>query len=262
MVVRILLLLAGLSVPSAISAVELTQREGGAHGFPAVFRMDGTKIADGDFSQSFDGERLHIRIAYRYDGGDHVEERAILKQEPQLIQEQWSWRQSKANKIEREFAVDFNAQIATAKKRENGEVKTWSEKVELQPGRTFAGFGFTLALQNLRNRLIKGETIELNAIGFRPKPTVVTVELTHGGVDQMKMADRLITGDRFIVHPKIPAIARIFVRVPDTKIWLTKPPAGFLRWEGPMAEPSDSLVRVDLIPGAESGPAIAVESMR
>jgi len=29
-------------------------------------------------------------------------------------------------------------------------------------------------------------------------------------------------------------------------------PAAFLRWEGPLAEPDDSIVRVDLLPGEPS----------
>jgi hypothetical protein len=35
----------------------------------------------------------------------------------------------------------------------------------------------------------------------------------------MKMSGRSLKGDRFIVHPEIPFIAKFFVNVPDTKIW-------------------------------------------
>lgn len=69
----------------------------------------------------------------------------------------------------------------------------------------------------------------------------------------------MLQGDWFVVHPKIPAIAKLFVQVPDTQIWLTKPPAGFLRWEGPVAEPNDPIVRVDLIGDRESGAAKLIE---
>jgi len=63
-------------------------------------------------------------------------------------------------------------------------------------------------------------------------------------------------GDRFIIHPKVPAIAKVFVEAGDTHIWLTQPPAvGFLRWEGPLVETSDPMVRVDLLSGEQSGPA-------
>jgi hypothetical protein len=47
--------------------------------------------------------------------------------------------------------------------------------------------------------------------------------------------------------------------VPDTQIWLTKFPAGLLRWEGPVAEPNDAIIRVDLVPGAKSDPATPVD---
>ena len=137
-----------------------------------------------------------------------------------------------------------------------------SEKIEIEPGRTFAGFGFTIALANLRKRLLKGEQVQLKAVGFSPfptlKPQVVTVTVSHSGVDRMRMAGRTPTGDRFIIHPEIPFIAKLFVNVPDTKVWLTNPaPAGFLRWEGPIVVPNDPLIRVDLLSGTKSGPAQA-----
>jgi hypothetical protein len=70
----------------------------------------------------------------------------------------------------------------------------------------------------------------------------------------MSMSERSLKGDRFIIHPEIPFIAKFFVNVPDTKIWLTNPaPAGFLRWEGPIVLPEDPIIRIDLISGEESG---------
>jgi hypothetical protein len=43
-------------------------------------------------------------------------------------------------------------------------------------------------------------------------------------------------------------------------IWLThEPPAAFLRWEGPLVEPDDPVVRVDLLPGGTSEPAFATK---
>ena len=72
----------------------------------------------------------------------------------------------------------------------------------------------------------------------------------------MRMGGRSIKGDQFIVHPEIPLIAKLFVNVPDTKIWLTNPePAGVLRLEGPIVLPTDPMIRVDLISGSNNGPA-------
>jgi hypothetical protein len=80
----------------------------------------------------------------------------------------------------------------------------------------------------------------------------VTVKVSYGGLDRIRMGGRSLKGDRFIIHPEIPLIAKLFVSVPDTKIWLTNPtPAGFLRWEGPIALPNDPMIRVDLLSGGQ-----------
>jgi hypothetical protein len=89
---------------------------------------------------------------------------------------------------------------------------------------------------------------------------LATVKVSYGGLQRMKMSGRYYRGDQFIIHPEIAAIAKVFVQVPDTKIWLTNPvPGGFLRWEGPIVLPTDPLVRVDLISDGVSGPAQPVK---
>src|SRR5881227_1455243 len=133
-------------------------------------------------------------------------------------------------------------------------------KLKLNRAERLPDFGFSLALSNLCKRLLSGEQVQLKAVGFSEFPTlgpqVVTVTISHGGVDRIRMSGRSVKGDRFVVHPEIPFIANLFVNVPDTKIWLTNPaPAGFLRWEGPIVLPEDPMIRVDLISGEKSGPA-------
>jgi hypothetical protein len=237
-------------------AVEITEPQGIAHAYPALLDTNGKKLADGEFRQWIEDDRLRIKITYDFNDGQHFEENAVFRQKPELIQEKWSWKESKNGKVSRQFTADFRTQTATAVTHENNEAKQWSENIEVEPGRTFAGFGFTLALQNLRKSLINGEKVELKAVGFTPKPRLATVQVSYGGLDRVKMSGRSLKGDRFVIHPEIPPIAKLFIHVPDTQIWLTNPaPAGFLRWEGPVVSPSDPLIRVDLISGAKSGPA-------
>lgn len=239
-------------------ALEVTEPAGAAHGYPALCSINGKKVADGEFRQWVEDKRLRVIITYEFPAGEVYEEQTQLRQQPELIQEKWSWKESKDGKAQREFAADFLSGTASARVRE--ENKDVSGKINVEPGRTFAGFGFTIALSNLRKRLLSGEQVQLKAVGFSPFPTlspqVVTVTISHGGVDRMKMSGRLLKGDRFIVHPEIFFLAKLFVDVPDTNIWLTNPPpAGFLRWEGPVLLPTDPLIRVDLLSGTKSGPA-------
>lgn len=238
-------------------AGKLLDPEGALHGFPAVFNLDGKKLADCEFIQWIEGSQLRVKIDYDFGAGHTVEEQALFRQEPELIQDQWSWRETRNGQIYRSFSVDFSAKKATAQKIEDKAVKKWSEEVRVEPGRTFAGFGFAMAIKCLRNRLVQGQKIQLEAIAFTPKPRVVSVDLSYGGSERMLTGGRTVAGELFIIHPNVPLVAKAFVDVQDTKMWLTLPrPAGFLRWEGALAEPGDPLIRVDLLPADQSGKAL------
>jgi hypothetical protein len=260
-IATILGILATLLFARLVPAGELTESQGAAHAYPALLDTNGKKLADGEFKQWIEDDRLRVEIEYEFDNGQHFEENAVFRQKPELIQEKWSWKESKNGKISRQFTADFRAKTAIALTHENNEAKQFSENIEVEPGRTFAGFGFTLALQNLRKRLINGEKVELKAVGFTPKPRIATVQVSYAGLDRVRMSGRSLKGDRFIINPEIPPIAKLFIHVPDTQIWLTNPPpAGFLRWEGPVVVPSDPLIRVDLVSGARSGPAEPIQT--
>jgi NAD(P)-dependent dehydrogenase (short-subunit alcohol dehydrogenase family) len=181
--VTILGVLAIVLLPRLTLAVELTESQGAAHAYPALLDTNGKKLADGEFRQWIEDDRLRVEIDYEFDDGQHFEENAVLRQKPELIQEKWSWKESKNGKVSRQFTADFRAKMATALTHENNETKQLSENIEVEPGRAFAGFGFTLALQNLRKRLINGEKVELKAVGFTPKPRLATVQLSYGGLD-------------------------------------------------------------------------------
>ncbi|MGH8100331.1 MAG: hypothetical protein ACREIW_03475, partial [Chthoniobacterales bacterium] len=186
------------------------------------------------------------------------EEQSIFRQRPEMLQKKWSWGESKDGKSEREFNVDFVDGTATA----HIKGKDFSAKIDIEPGRTFAGFGFTIALSNLHDRLLKDETIELKAIGFTPTPRVVTVSVFHAGLDRIEMGGRVFRGNHFIIRPNLPIIAKLFMRLPDNNIWLTNPePATFLRWEGPVVMPSDPIIRVDLISDERSHPAESIKTV-
>jgi hypothetical protein len=242
-----------------VRALEVNQLAGAAHAFPAMLDLHGKKLGNGEFTQELQDGLLRIQITYELSKGGRIEEKATLQQSPELVQKSWSLREMHGEELQRSYTVDFDSGKATARKREKEGFKDWSKQLEIDRGRTFAGFGVVLALQNLRDRLVKGEAIDLKAVGFTPEPRVVGVKVTYQGVNRLPMSGRTLRGERFQVQPQIPAIAKLFIKVPDTFIWLTLPPSGFLRSESPLGEPSDPLVRVDLASGGQSGPAEAVK---
>jgi hypothetical protein len=261
--VTVFSLLAVGVIVAPVFALKVTEPAAAAHAYPGLYDITGKKLANSEFRQWVENNRLHVVITHKFSAGEVYEEHAQFRQQPELIQEKWSWKESKHGTSQREFDVDFLTGIASAHIRQDH--KDLSKRINIEPGRTFAGFGFSLALSNLRTRLLSGEQVQLKAVGLSEFPTlgpqVVTVTISHAGVDRMRMSGRSLKGDRFIIHPEIPFIANLFVNVPDTKIWLTNPaPAGFLRWEGPIVLPTDPMIRVDLIPGEKSGPAVAAGS--
>jgi hypothetical protein len=226
-----------------------SQTEGAAHGFPTLCDLNGKTLADGEFVQWIENDRLHVRIEFNFGGGHRTAENAVFEQDPQLIQESWSWQEIKDGKISRQFSVDFTSGKASAQKLDGAKLKHWERNVKITPGKTFAGFGFALAIKHFSTKLFAGQKIEFQTVGFTPKPHPATVEISFAGHDRLAMSGRTIAGNRFLIHPKIPWIARAFVKAPDTRIWLTTPPAVFLRSEQPLIEQDDPVVRIDLLPG-------------
>jgi hypothetical protein len=194
-----------IAVP--VFGINVTEPAGAAHGYPALYNVQGKKLADGEFRQWVENDLLQIAITYKFPDGGLFEEKARFRQEAQLTQEHWSWRELKDEKPQREFIVDFLSRTATAHIRKDN--KDVSDKIDIEKDRTFAGFGFSLALSNVRKRLLNGEEIQLKAVGFSSFPTlrpqVVTVKISHGGLDRLRMSGRSLKGDRFIVHPEVPA---------------------------------------------------------
>src|SRR5690348_7658069 len=202
-------------IAAPVLALKVTEPAATSHGYPGLCDMNGKKLADGEFRQWMEDDRLHVVITYKFSAGEVYQEHSQFRQDPELVQEKWSWKESKHGRVQREFSVDFVTGVGVA--HINQDHKDVSTKIEIEPGRTFAGFGFSLALSNLRKRLLSGERVQLKAVGFSQFPTlapqVVTVTISHGGVDRMKMSGRWIKGDRFIIHPEIPFIAKFFVHV-------------------------------------------------
>ena len=234
-------------------AIQGNQIESALRASPVLRDAAGQKIADGNFAQWVENDGLHVQITYT-GNGRKMEETAVLRQRPELSQSKWRWQESSRGADVRTFEVDFDSGMATAIKTEKGEPRRWSEKLDIAPGQTFAGFGFTLAIKAARERLIKGETVNLKAIGFTPQPREVTVAISYAGRESMQMGGRPIAAEHYIIHPKIPALAKWFVKAPDANVWLTPPPAVFVRFQGALVEPSDPIIRIDGSPESAAVP--------
>jgi hypothetical protein len=174
-------------------------------------------------------------------------ERAAVRLSPQLEQESWDWTERKNGALVRQYEVDFRTRKAVATRVD--QHKRWKEDLEIEPGKTFAGIAFVVVIKSLRSELAPGGKASFKAVAFTPKPRVAPVEVIRERPDQVRMAGRTLDADRYTIHPDIPAIAKVFVTAPDQHVWLYGGgPAAFLRYQGPLVEPKDANVRVDVVP--------------
>src|SRR5262245_49517446 len=112
--VTIFSILASGMLVAPVLALKVTESAAASHGYPGLCDMNGKKLADGEFRQWVENNRLHVVITYKFSAGEVYEEHSQFRQEPELVQEKWSWKESKHGKSQREFAVDFMTGIGTA----------------------------------------------------------------------------------------------------------------------------------------------------
>jgi hypothetical protein len=224
-------------------------REGDAQAVTMlVDARSGAKIADGRYAQRVENGMLHIESRNDFPDGRVIVERAVLRLRPQFTQESWEWTERKHGALVRQYQVDFRTKSAVAKRLD--QHKLWKEDhLDIEPGKTFAGIAFVTLIKSLRETLAPGQKVELKAVAFTPRPRIATVSVSRGPPETVQMAGRSIAADRYTIHAEIPWFVRPFITAPDQRVWLyATGPASFLRYEGPLIEPKDPIVRVDTIP--------------
>ena len=233
---------------AAVLAVAPHSQEGDAQAITSLIDAGtGATIADGRYSQQVVGGVLRIEARYDFPDGRTVVERAAVRLSPRLEQESWDWTERRGGEVIRQYEVDFRSRHAVATRVD--QHKQWKEDLDIEPGKTFAGIAFVAVIKQLRSELASGQKVELNAVAFTPKPRTAGVEITRSGAEDVRMAGRTLSGDHYVIHPQVPAIAKLFVKAPDQHVWLFgEGPPAFLRYQGPLVEPGDPAVRVDLIP--------------
>ncbi len=221
-----------LTAPVALrpaGAIELEQLAEAAHAYPVMLDPSGKTLGTGEFSQQIEDGLLRIEITYKLKNGVRIQEKAAFQQRPELIQKEWSWRERKGDELQREFTVDFDSARASAQKREEDGLKNWSEAVEIEPGAPLRDSVLSWRCRTCATGW-SGRAERAQSCRLHPKPRVVTVKLSYHGRERMRMSGRELRGEHFLIQPQIPAVAQLFVKISDTHIWPTPPPAGFLRW--------------------------------
>lgn len=243
-----LLLGALLCLAPAAFAVEVRFPERNTTRTLQMSTPTGEPLGEGTLTAWNEGEQLHVVLSYRYDDGRLIEESSVFRQQPELIQERWTWRERRGDKTTRQYAIDFTTGQATGVNRTGGKPRRYNERLKVEPGRTFAGVGFVLAAKNLMPELSQGKVVKLQALAFTPKPRQVTVSLSRKGGD-------------IAIHPEI-GLASLVVKAPDTLLtFSTASTPALVSGLGTLLEPGDPVVRTQVVPRKQA-PAAARRSPR
>ncbi|MCI0570938.1 MAG: hypothetical protein L0Y66_09310 [Myxococcaceae bacterium] len=239
-------LIVGLALP--VGAVELRYPEPDVARTLQVSTPDGRRLGEGTLTQWTEGERLHVLLTYRFEDGRRVEEQAVFRQQPELVQESWTWMEQRGERTTRQYAIDFESGKATGIQRTGKQERRYSETLKVEPGRTFAGVGMVLAAKNLLPELRQGREVALHALAAIPRPRRVKVTLSQKGSERLVREGRILTADRIVVHPEI-GVAGLVVKAPDIELYFAgaEPPV-MLGGEAPLLEPGDPVVRTEVLP--------------
>jgi hypothetical protein len=251
-----LLLGALLCLAPAAFAVEVRFPERNATRTLQMTTPTGEPLGEGTLTAWNEGEQLHVVLTYRYDDGRLIEESSLFRQQPELIQERWTWRERRGDTTTRQYAIDFTTGQATGVNRTGGKARRYNEKLKVEPGRTFAGVGFVLAAKNLMPELREGQVVKLQALAFTPKPRQVTVSLSRKGSEQLTVNGQALSAQRIVIHPEI-GLASLVVKAPDTLLsFSTADTPMLVAGQGSLLEPGDPVVRTQVVPRKQA-PAAA-----
>jgi hypothetical protein len=255
LLVPVLLMLGAAPTVSDKEPIAVRHAPGVLHGFPSMSDTAGQVIADGELTQERRDRALVVHISWDFADGRRVQERDEFRIDRSLVQKRFSWVETKNGHELRRFEIDFGAARAVAATiDEKGEMQREEERLELPPGRSFAGYGTALAVGELS--LGPGAEARITFVAFTPKPRTVTLRISRDGEEPIPVAGRSIGSDRYTLHPEIPFPVNVFANAKDAHLWFTHTaPPGLIRAEQNLIAKDDPVVVIDVTPrGAARSP--------
>jgi hypothetical protein len=245
-IILALLVLAGRSLSA--DPVPVRFREGLVHGFLALRTLDGRTIADGDLYQVPRGSTVTSRLAFRFRDGSYQEETAVFTQgrtfrlvSDHLVQKGPSFPRTL------DMRLEATGRVVVRYTDDEGKERVEEEQMEL-PADLANGLVLTL-LKNLR---ADGPPIEVGMVVPTPKPRLVRLGISRGGVDRFRIGASGRRATRYVVDVHIGGLTGVLADVmgkdpPDTKVWILGGEApAFIRSEGPMFA-DGPIWRIDLL---------------
>ena len=235
--------------------VEVRRLEGLVHGFLTLRTLDGTLLADGEWTQVLRGDRVHARLTFRFADGSRHDESTVFTQRGtfRLVSERLV-QSGPSFPHPIDLTIDAASGRVSVRYAEKGTEKVDSETLDL-PSNLANGMLFTL-LKNLRPGAAR---TELSLVAANPKPRLVKLHVAPGGEEGFTAGGRRYSATKYVVKIEIPGVAGAVAPLvgkqpPDTSVWILGGDApAFVKSEGPLASDAPPW-RVELASPAWSGP--------
>ena len=212
-------------------------KEGFLHGFLVLRSLEGEALADGEFTQRAHGDRVTIRLVFRFKDTSLYEENVIFSQRRVFHLLNYHLTQKgPAFKLPMEFSLDGTTGQATVHYTDNeGKEKSESERMQIQPD--LANGMLTTLVKDIQPNT--AET-RLSLVAVTPKPRLVKLLISEEGEDWFSLGNSKRKAARYRVKFEITGVAGVVVPLvgkqpPDVRIWVLDGEAPvFLKSEGPL----------------------------
>jgi hypothetical protein len=245
---------------SRADPIAVEHPEGLAHGFLALHSLEGTALADGDLIQTTSGDRVTVRLRFRFkDGSTHDETTVYTQRKTFRFVSDHVVQKGPAFKVQMESTVSASGEVKV-RYTEGGKEKVIEDRLEL-PDDLANGMILTL----LKNVSPKTPKTTVSVLAITPKPRLVKLEFIPAGEEPFSTAGYGRKATHFVVKVHVPGIAGAVASLlhktpPDSHVWILGGDApAFVKAETPLY-PEGPPWRIELVspvwPPGSSSPAM------
>jgi hypothetical protein len=233
------LLFAAAVWPGLLAAepVDVRYAEGSVHGFVVLRSLDNKLLADGDVTQTVEGDRVTTRLAFNFKDGSTHEQTTVYSQRQsfRLISDKIV-QKGPAFPQPLEMAVDgMTGNVTVRYQDEHGQSHSESETFDVPPD--LANGIVTKLLMNARPEAMPKS---FSLIAATPKPRMVKLAITPGSRERFSIGGGSRQATHHVLKVEIGGVAGVVAPLigkepPDVHVWIAggEVPA-FVRAEQPL----------------------------